>query len=465
MIKELRKKFIFTAMISVTVLLVGLLAALNILSYSYMNKHADMILELIADSYNNNPVQYESADPSISNTDKGTVREGVPEPPDSDGESSGDQEDPDMSGSFAVPPPEGEITVVTPVTIQFSLMNSDVSMNDVFRSAYFTVTMDSEGEFIYTDLSRIASVSSSQAQAEAEKIFNSGKKKGWDGKLKYLVSEDAEGNSLFIFLEREPEITSQTRLALFSALIAIACLAIMSVFVALISRRMLQPIVVNMELQKNFVTNASHELKTPLAVIQSNTEALELYNGENKWTKNIKEQIKNLSALLNNMLTLARAQEDTGMKKEAIDISAVLRDFVNTFTEPAVQKDVIFNTRIEDRLIIKGTKAQTGQLVSIILGNALKYCDPGTVIDVDAFSKDRDAVIKVSDTCSELPECEPERLFERFYRPETTRYSNKSGNGIGLSAARAITESFGGKIICTYESENRIMFTITIRKA
>lgn len=230
-----------------------------------------------------------------------------------------------------------------------------------------------------------------------------------------------------------------------------------------LSKRAIRPIAVNMEKQKQFVTDAGHEIKTPLAIILANTDAMELHNGESKWSRNIRTQTERLSGLMKNLLTLSRMDEGNVMTAMTeLDISGLVREAADTFKEPAALKHIQIITSIKGDLKLHANREQMVQLVSVLLDNAVKYSPENDSIELVLDGSQREIVLKCRNACHALPEVPADRLFDRFYRGDTARTQKSGGYGIGLSVARAIVEAHKGTIKAVYEKEDHITFTVVI---
>ena len=236
---------------------------------------------------------------------------------------------------------------------------------------------------------------------------------------------------------------------------------LMFIFVSVLSRRAIAPIAENIVRQKQFVTNAGHELKTPLAIIMTNTEALELFNGESKWTRNIKAQTKRLSGLMQNLLTLSKMDEaDLKLPMQYFDLGELIKEAAAPFEVPAHEKKLEFIIETP-QIKVNANRDTIGQLIGILLDNAVKYTPEGGKITLTAFSEGKYAVLRQSNTIdpSDVEE-NPEKLFDRFYRRDEARTQKKGGYGIGLSAARAIAAANKAQISVCYNGQESIVFDV-----
>ena len=238
-----------------------------------------------------------------------------------------------------------------------------------------------------------------------------------------------------------------------------------------LAARAIAPTALSIERQKQFVTNAGHELKTPLAIIQANTDALELYNGESKWTRNIRAQTVRLNGLMQNLLTLSRMDEDSlKLEKEVFAVDPLIQEVWDNFAEPAAGRKISVRIMPDDsgEQSVCANRESLAQLLSILFDNAVKYTPRGGEIEVRTCAEAEEVRIIQSNTLSAegktavIPE-DADRLFERFYRADSDRSRKKGGYGIGLSAARAIAGANGGKISASAEN-GRIVFTLTLKK-
>ena len=321
------------------------------------------------------------------------------------------------------------------------------------------VRFDWVGNILNTDIQRTSSVTEEEAREMAAQAYDSGQDSGRTGKFRYLFHKTPMGSAV-VFLDTSGERLSLVRILLLSVALGAACWGAMLLLVMFLSRRAVRPVAESMEKQKQFVTNAGHEIKTPLAIIQSNTEAMELYNGENKWSRNIKEQTVRLSGLMQNLLLLARMDEGASQVQAAdFSLSDMLTAALESFAQPMEAKHISLEADVKPGVTLHADAGQVEQLLSILLDNAVKYTNEGGAIWIRLQKEDKKIRLSVQNTCETLPDTPPEKLFDRFYRGDTARTQRSGGYGIGLAVARSIAEANRGTLQADYLPPDRICFT------
>lgn len=274
----------------------------------------------------------------------------------------------------------------------------------------------------------------------------------------YIVSFCGDGYiAVFLDVARDNYIKSTLMVASVTA--GVISVLLVSAAVSLLSGTAIRPFVKTVEAQKRFVADVSHELKTPIAIISADTEVLELDVPENEWLVSIKHQVKRMSSLVSDMLTLVRAEDPSSLRNiEDIDLSAAVDEITYSMRSLAEEKGRHFETYIESGITVRGEYDKIYELLSILFENMIKH-SVGDKLIVSLEKSGRDAVIKTRNACGQIDS--PERLFDRFYRADASRERSSGGFGIGLSVAKAVAEAHGGKInaqVC----DGYITFTVTL---
>ena len=316
---------------------------------------------------------------------------------------------------------------------------------------FFSVHYDVEGAVLRVNQDYIASISESDAEAYADAVLESGKTHGYESGYRYLVST-AEDETVVLFLNSEREIQGMRSLLWITLAIAAACLAVVFGLVVLFSRRAITPYLKNMEAQKQFITNASHELKTPLTAISTSADVLAMEHEGDEWVHNIQVQSGRLSKLITSLVALSRLDEENPFPvRTEFSLSDALWEISEPFVSLAQAKGKTYTQDIADGLTVTGDRAAIQQMVSILLDNALKYSPDGGSISLTARRSEKKAEITVSNTVDMARPIDTTRLFDRFYRADESHSNTVSGTGIGLSIVKATVEAHGGTISAKQE--------------
>ena len=215
--------------------------------------------------------------------------------------------------------------------------------------------------------------------------------------------------------------------------------------------------------QKRFITDASHELKTPLTIIDANTEIMEMESGESQWTKSTRKQIQRLTGLVQQLVTLSRLDEEKGLQDIAeFDLSEAVSESVQPYGALAQTKEKHLTLNIEGGLMYTGDEKSIRQLSGILMDNAVKYSSEKGNITLTLKKKGKKILLEIYNDADGLPQGKLDVLFERFYRLDSSRNSGTGGSGIGLSVAKAIVQAQKGKITAENKTGNGLTITVLL---
>lgn len=335
------------------------------------------------------------------------------------------------------------------------------SSEEMYMTRFFAVYYDQNGKAAGVFRDYIATVSVEQALSYSSDALSSGRERGYYGDYRYRVL-GASGGSIVVFLNAVPEQQSMKTLLKVSVIVSLLALLAAFALITAFSKKATAPYMKNMQLQKQFITDAGHELKTPLTSISTSADVLKLETGENEWVDNIQKQAARMSKLVANLVTLSKLDEGAQMP-DMCDFS--LSDAAWEVSEPfelrAVAQGKKYSRSIEDSITVHGDMAAVQQMISILLDNAFKYSDEGGVIRLSIRKQHKGSVIEVYNTCAEGSLGDISRFFDRFYRADKAR-SADGGTGIGLSIARAVAEAHGGSISAESADGKSIVFRAVI---
>ena len=327
-----------------------------------------------------------------------------------------------------------------------------------FETRYFSVQLNTTGQIEHINLRHIAAVSQETAETYTEHALSRKRGSGYIDVYKYAVTPNENG-TLVLFLDRERELSTLRSFMLTSLYIFLIGIAAIFVLILLLSRLLLRPVIEGYDRQKQFITDASHELKTPLTIIDANAEVLALEHGDNDWLQSIRHQTERLASLTNSLTALCR-MEETDSARHLVDfsLSDAVHETLKLFETPARTQNKPLHIIVEDGITLHGDERAIRQLVSLLADNAVKYATENTPIYFSLSRQNKRCVLMCRNTADGITPGNYDRLFERFYRGDPARSSNISGSGIGLSIAKAIVESMNGRI--TAYSEDGITLCV-----
>lgn len=329
-----------------------------------------------------------------------------------------------------------------------------------FSIRYFIVYYDKSERISKVDTTFISSVSEENAKQWADIVVEKNKERGWYNDYRYKIYE-TNGNPTVVFINGSMFRSMNIFYMLSTAgTFAISGLAVV-VLIIILSKFAVRPAAESYEKQKQFVTDANHELKTPLTLILTNVDIAESELGKNEWLDDIRYEGQQMSALVNKLVTLSRMDEEKQNEGfESFNLSEAVNDVYSEFSELANLKGKKISSEIIDKVLYYGSESEVRQLVSILLDNAIKYCDESGEIRLEIHYK-KHPVITVSNTFDNVNKTDLDKLFDRFYRSDKARTSG-SGFGIGLSIAQSIVHRHHGDIRAIRKDDNTICFRIKL---
>lgn len=444
MIRKLRRKFILVSMLSVTIVLVLLIGIINIMSYRTVVKSADSILAMLTDGGGRFPGM---------NSERQETRQRNSDSSRSTNRSTRSSRRNDF---------------LFRMTRSINSDNRENSPEVRYESRFFSVTLTSAGEIKSTRTDRISAVDSEDAAEMAKSIYKSGRETGFVGDYRFRKTVTSSGSILIIFYDCGRSLGNVRSFLFISIGISLICLLLVYILIAVSSKAVIRPAAEAYEKQKQFITDAGHELKTPLAIINADADVLEMELPEgddgsgNEWLEDIRKQTKRLTELTGNLIYLAKTEEGTKDAFTFVDfpVSDVAAQEAESFKAPVQAAGLSLEMKIDEGLSMNGDQRAFRQLVGLFLDNAIKYSAEGGTISVRLKSSGRYIGFSVTNTSKDPVSKENlKHLFDRFYRAEGSHNTETGGYGIGLSIAKSIVEAHKGKISAS--SPDGKKFTMT----
>lgn len=309
--------------------------------------------------------------------------------------------------------------------------------------------VDVNGVYVYTvqDFRIIESNNDNEKLSQYVLRISNGKdKEGVISKYIYKIMKDKDKTTV-ILMENETVVNHLKAIIILAILVAVISLGIIYVIAKKISKVIVKPIEETFEKQKQFISDASHELKTPLAVIEANTDVLENEMGDSKWIKYIQNEIESMNKLINELLLLAKIENVDSIKEvKELDMSKETEIIVSMFESMAYEKDVILKSDIKENILINGSKEDLEHIVSTLVDNAIKHTESKGTVAVEVAKEKNNIILQVKNTGEPIPENEREKIFERFYRVDKSRNRKEKRFGLGLAIAKKTVEKYNGKI-------------------
>lgn len=341
----------------------------------------------------------------------------------------------------------------------FNNYNEDSS----YRTRFFQIFLDEDKKVTNVNMDHIAAVDVKKAVRMTKMAMLRRGKVGLVGSYRYRKEyKDSQVRSI-IFLDCKENQSFYHLAVTITITVSTLLTCLITVIFAIASKRAVRPFEINSNRQKQFITDASHELKTPLAIISANAEVLQYKGDGNEWTQNIIDQTKHMGKLINQLLVLAKLDEvQEKSEKQEADLKLLLEETIEPFEEVATQKKVTLKLHLEEGVTIRVNREQIAQLVSILTENAAKYVNDGGKIVWRLTKTQHGAVLVVKNTTEkELPDTK--RMFDRFYRSDSSRSSKTGGQGIGLSIAKKIVDSHKGSITAK-AGDGMVTFRVSLPK-
>ena len=371
MIRKLRIKFIAISMTSTIIVLFLILGSINLLNYREMSHNADTILDFLKENDGELPENLYKSQHKKTN---------------------------------------------------------GISPETSFESRYFSVFLSNNRQICEADTDNISAIDEETAIKYAQKINRSNKNCGFISKYRYMKENTSNGVKIY-FLDCTKSMMSFQTFLVTSFFVSIFGVSTVFILVVLLSKRAIEPVAESYEKQKRFITDAGHEIKTPLTIIDADTSILEMEYGENEWLDDIQVQTKRLAGLTNDLIYLSRMEEK----------------------------------QTKTTMSLKGDEKTIRQLISILLDNAVKYCTEQGQIRLTAAHKGKNIILSIYNTSQPLTKENIDHLFDRFYRTDESRNSKTGGYGIGLSVAKAVVEAHHGKIMASSEDGNSLLITVILK--
>ncbi len=397
MLKRLKTRFIIGTIISLAVMLTLIVGAINAFNYRSVVADADATLELIMENAGRFPNKPEAMPPDIDIT----------------------------------------LTPESP-----------------FESRYFSVVFVGNTP-VAVNTSSIAAINDTQAIEIGRFVLSREGDQGFYRNYRYLIGEN-DGKTRVIFLDCTRLLDSANTFLWLSVLISLFSVFAVFILLWVISDKIVNPMMDGYEKQKTFITNAGHDIKTPITIIDADAELLEMEIGENEWLKDIKKQTARLATLTGELIYLSRMEEQEHTTFVDFPISEVIEEVVSSFGAPAKTRNITISSQLPPAIYYNGDEGAIKKLITLLLDNAIKYSPDGETVNVTLKKTSFGIAIRISNVATNISSLSVKRMFDRFYRSDEARGTG-GGFGIGLSVASAIVGAHKGRISAEKQGERLVI--------
>lgn len=336
-----------------------------------------------------------------------------------------------------------------------------MTMETPFSTRFFTVLFDEDGKIASIDLGSISSITEETAREYAREAYAKDSERGWIDDYRYKQYQKGQTTAI-VYVDGSMNRFMSNRTILSAGIVLVISALAIWLIVIFFSRRAVWPVAESYEKQKQFITDANHELKTPLTLVMTNLDILEAEIGENEWLSDIRSEGERMSALVNQLVALTRMDEDrTNLEMQRFSLSQMIMDAVSEFQALAQDRGKVMDVQIDSHVDYTGDETAVRRVVSMLLENAIKYCDEGGNICL-RLEKKKHSVLYVENTYADIGKTELHKLFDRFYRTDKAR-TFTGGFGIGLSIAQTIVMQHKSEISAYKKDENHIGFKVVWR--
>lgn len=418
-VKKIKQRFIIVAMLSMFAVVLVMIGGMNLWNYKNLTNKADMLTHMLAE--NNGVFPMQKSEKMLEYASDNAAEE-KPEKPE-----------------------EGKWHEMKPET--------------PFQTRYFSLSYK-DGKLTALSLAHIAAVGEKEAKEYGDQVREKAPDTGFFGIYRYRTTV-MDGNINCVFVDCEEELTMMKETVWTSAIMSCAGLVAVFILLCVFSSIIFRPVEEAGKKQKQFITDAGHELKTPLTIIEANTDILEMEVGESKWIKSTRNQVHRMSGLVQQLVTLTRLDErGDGITKKEMNLSEIVVGTVDLFYPVAESKERVLQAEIEDDIRICGEEKCIRQMLELLFDNALKYslCNSEIKIGLKTapipIKRSHRVIFYIENECEAIKKGDQSVLFERFYRGDESRNSLTGGSGIGLSVVRSVVEAHHG-CVCAQSSDGR----------
>ena len=322
-------------------------------------------------------------------------------------------------------------------------------------SGFYEITFTADGTIDTVNKFGISEDASADVQAYVQDVVKKDTEKGKIGSYKFGIRKNEDGSGMIVLVDNSIQLHMLYDMLKNAGLVGLGIFILLIIVLFPVSNRMADVFVRNAEQQRQFITDAGHDLKTPVAIARANLDVLELQGGPNKWSSNVRAQVDRMEHLVQDLILMARLDEEKSEEAlNEIDLATLADEIWEEYQPSMKQKQINGEARLAETAPIRGTGSLIRRMLCLLMDNAVQYTPEEGTIRLSVTPEKKKVRIVLANSVSQLPSEKPEKLTERFVRGDSARTQKNGGSGIGLAAVRRICEKHHGKLVIDYPDEH-----------